>query len=250
MDFGAWAGMAATSFVAALLQATNGFGFAVLAVPLFLLFTEPAQAVQLVIIVTLALSAVVLPGMHNSVDRPLLVRLAVGCLFGLPLGTAVFGYADPLLVRAAAGILILVFAAVLAVSRLRRRPRLMATHPGGDLATGVISGAATALTGMSGPPVLIYLMLAGAPPRTVRATLFAFFALSYAATLLAHVATVGVPAATWVGALGLIPLALAGGLAGRFLGDRLGAEAAAALALVVLGAAGFYTVAAAARVAL
>jgi hypothetical protein len=46
-------------------------------VPLFLVFTEPSQAVQLVIIVTLAL-AVVLPGMHNSIDRPLLARLAVG----------------------------------------------------------------------------------------------------------------------------------------------------------------------------
>src|SRR5690349_7149014 len=100
MDFGAWAGMAATSFVAGLLQATSGFGFAVLAVPLFLLFTEPTEAVQLVIIVTLALSAVVLPGMHTSVDRPLLARLAVGGLVGLPLGLAAFGYADPLLVRA------------------------------------------------------------------------------------------------------------------------------------------------------
>lgn len=250
MDLGAWAGMAATSFLAALLQATNGFGFAVLAVPLFLLFTEPAEAIQLVIIVTLALSAVVLPGMHNSVDRPLLARLAAGGLVGLPLGLAAFGYADPLLVRVAAGILILVFAAVLAASRLRRRSRLIAMRPGGDLATGVISGAATALTGMSGPPVLIYLMLAGAPPRAIRATLFAFFALAYAATLLAHVATVGVPGATWIAALSLIPLALAGGLVGRLLGDRLGAEVAAALAIAVLGAAGFYTVAAAARVAL
>src|SRR4029077_19046864 len=57
-----WAGMAATSFVAAVLQAANGFGFAVLAVPLFPLFTDPGPAVQLVMIVTLALSAVVLPG--------------------------------------------------------------------------------------------------------------------------------------------------------------------------------------------
>jgi len=54
--------MAATSFVAGLLQAANGFGFAVLAVPLFLLFVEPGPAVQLVVIVTLALSAVFCPG--------------------------------------------------------------------------------------------------------------------------------------------------------------------------------------------
>ena len=81
-----WAGMAATSFVAALLQAANGFGFAVLAVPLFLLFADPGPAVQLVVIVTLALSAVVLPGMRDAVDRPLLLRLGIGAAFGLPLG--------------------------------------------------------------------------------------------------------------------------------------------------------------------
>jgi len=79
-----WAGMAATSLVAALLQAANGFGFAVLAVPLFLLFVDPGPAVQLVVIVTLALSAVVLPGMRDAVDRPLLLRLGIGAAIGLP----------------------------------------------------------------------------------------------------------------------------------------------------------------------
>src|SRR5947208_12223122 len=87
--------MAATSLVAALLQAANGFGFAVLAVPLFLLFVDPGPAVQLVVIVTLALSAVVLPGMHDAIDRPLLVRLGIGAAIGLPLGLVLFGYADP-----------------------------------------------------------------------------------------------------------------------------------------------------------
>jgi hypothetical protein len=47
-----------------------------------------------------------------------------------------------------------------------------------------VIGIATALTGMSRPAVLIYLMLAGIPPRAARATLFAFFAACYAATLL------------------------------------------------------------------
>ena len=43
-----WLGMAATSLFAALLQATNGFGFAVLAVPFFLLFAPPEQAIQMI----------------------------------------------------------------------------------------------------------------------------------------------------------------------------------------------------------
>src|SRR5205814_2920590 len=102
--------MAATSLVAALLQAANGFGFAVLAVPLFLLFVDPGPAVQLVVIVTLALSAVVLPGMRDAVDRPLLLRLGIGA--ALPLGLILFGYADPVVVRAVIGVTILLFAGV------------------------------------------------------------------------------------------------------------------------------------------
>jgi uncharacterized membrane protein YfcA len=123
-------------------------------------------------------------------------------------------------------------------------------RPSRDLVVGAVSGIATALTGMSGPPVLIYLMLAGTPPRVMRATLFAFFAACYAATLAAYIATVGVPGTTWLAAAGLIPFAWAGGMIGRRVGDRLGVEAATALALVVLIATGLYTVAAVARLAL
>jgi uncharacterized membrane protein YfcA len=242
-----WAGMAATTFVAALLQAANGFGFAVMAVPLFLLFTEPGAAIQLVIIVTLSLSAVVLPGMHDAIDRRLLLRLGIGAAVGLPIGLVLFGYADPLAVRLVIGVIILAFAGVIVAMRFRRRPIGLAMRPGRDLASGVVSGIATALTGMSGPPVLIYLMLAGAAPRIVRATLFAFFAGCYAATFAAYIATVGVPGATWLTAASLVPFAGAGGLIGRRLGDRLGVEAATALALVVLVATGVYTVAAAVR---
>jgi len=153
-------------------------------------------------------------------------------------------------VRAIIGIMILAFAGAIVASRLRRRPTALAMRPGRDLAAGVVSGIATALTGMSGPPVLIYLMLAGTPPRIMRATLFAFFAACYAATLAAYTATVGVPGATWLAAASLIPFAWAGGLIGRRVGDRLSVEAATALAIVVLTATGLYTVAAAVRLAL
>jgi hypothetical protein len=245
-----WAGMAATTFVAALLQAANGFGFAVMAVPLFLLFADPAAAIQIVIIVTLALSAVVLPGMHDAIDRPLLLRLGIGAAVGLPIGLVAFGYADPVAVRFVIGATILGFAAVIVATRSRQRPVTLAMRPARDLIAGVVSGVATALTGMSGPPVLIYLMLAGAAPRIVRATLFAFFAACYAATLAAYIVTIGVTRATWLAAASLIPFAWIGGLIGRRVGDQLGVEGATVLALIVLMATGLYTVAAALHVAL
>jgi uncharacterized membrane protein YfcA len=244
-----WAGLAATTFGAALLQAAGGFGFAVLAAPLFLVFVDPQRAIQLVIIVTAALSVVVLPGLWRATAPRLFLRLVLGSLIGLPIGLAAFRHADPAAVRVTVGVAILIFAAFFALSRRRGRsggPVLIAMSPARDLAAGMVSGVATALVGMSGPPVLIYLLLTDTPPRTVRATLLSFFALSYAASLAAHVATIGVPAQTWLAAGILIPFAFLGGLVGRPLGDRLGAGAFAALAIGLLAAAGLYTLAAAA----
>jgi uncharacterized membrane protein YfcA len=144
------------------------------------------------------------------------------------------------------------FAILMAVSRRRsgqpgqgKHWTAFAMSPGFDLAAGAVSGFAGALVGQPGPPVLIYLLLAGAA-RTVRATLLAFFALSYGVTLASHAATIGIPAPTWLAAGILIPFAFLGGLTGRPIGDRLGAEAFAMLATALLAVAGAYTLGAAA----
>jgi hypothetical protein len=245
--------LAATTFGSALLYAISGFGFAVLAAPLFLLFLDPARAIQLVIIISTVLSIVVLRGLLPAVAPWLLLRLALGSLVGLPLGLVAFRYADPILVRVAAGTMIFGFAILMAVSRLRsgqpgqgKHWTAFAMSPGLDLAAGAVSGIASALVGQPGPPVVIYLLLAGAAARTVRATLLAFFALSYGVTLASHAATIGIPAPTWLAAGILIPFAYLGGLAGRPIGDRLGGKAFGMLAVVLLAVAGAYTLGAAA----
>src|SRR6516164_8665101 len=237
----------------ALLYAISGFGIALLATPLFLLFLDPARAIQLVIIISTAVSIIVVPGLLQAIAPWLLLRLALGSLVGLPIGLVAFRFADPILVRAAAGAMIFGFAILMAVSRRRsgqpgpgKHWTPFAMSPGVDLAAGAVSGIAGALAGQPGPPVLIYLLLAGAAARTVRATLLAFFALSYAVTLASHAATIGIPASTWLAAGILIPFAFLGGLAGRPIGDRLGAEAFALLAIALLAVAGAYTLGAAA----
>src|SRR5262250_3172413 len=115
--------LAATTFSSALLYAISGFGFAVLAAPLFLLFLDPAPAIQLVIIISTVLSIVVLRGLLPAIAPWLLLRLALGSLVGLPLGLVAFRYADPILVRAAAGAMILGLAVLMAVSRSPKRLR-------------------------------------------------------------------------------------------------------------------------------
>jgi uncharacterized membrane protein YfcA len=252
VDLFDWAGLAATTTGAALLYTLTGFGFAVLAAPLFLLFVDPPRAIQLVIIISTALSLVTLPGLWRAIVPALMLRLALGSLAGLPLGLIAFRYADPVQVRVPVGATILGFAVLLGVRQRRGGAEpwgLFGLRPARDLLTGAVSGIATALVGMAGPPVVIYLLLAGAPPRTARATLLSFFALAYAATLASHAVTIGIPREIWLSAGILIPFAFAGGLAGRPLGDRLSSRTFAILTVLLLGAAGLYTLGAAAVLA-
>jgi uncharacterized membrane protein YfcA len=250
MPSSAWVGMAATCFVAALLQATNGFGFAVLAVPFFLILAPPDEAIRIILVLSLAMSAIVVPGVRKSIEPRLLARLTLGSFAGLPLGLLAFAHANPLAVRATAGALVVIFALVLAESRWTGRHPILALNPAADLIAGIVAGAATALIGMSGPPVLIYLMVAGARPQLVRATLLSFFLLIYAATVAAETLFVGMPAPVWWTAASLVPFAWIGGIIGLRVGDRLDPVRAAVLAIGVLGASGLYTLAAAAWLAL
>jgi uncharacterized protein len=250
MNAAAWAGLAATCFAASLLQASNGFGFAVLAVPFFLLLAPPGEAIPLILIISLATSLLVMPGLYRAVDPALLGRLAIGSLVALPVGLVAAAHADPPLVSLAAGAIVTLFAAMLAWQRYRGLRAHVVIGPRHDLAAGAIAGIATALAGMAGPPVLIYLMLGGTPMRTVRATLIGFFVLIYAATVASEIVFVGVPRAAWPVAAILLPFVWLGGQIGLRVGDRLGEAAAAALAIAVLTMAGLYTLAAAARAAL
>jgi uncharacterized membrane protein YfcA len=250
MTLASWLGMAATSFLAAVLLTTNGFGFAVLAVPFFLLFAPPGEAIQVTIILSSAISLVVLPSLHRDVEWPLLRRLTIGSLAGLPLGLAAFAYAEPAIVRAVAGAVIASFAAAQAYNHYHQRPPSLVMHPVGDLVAGAAAGAATGLVGMPGPPVVIYLIMVGAPAQMSRSTQIAFFALIFATTLAANAAFRGVPRMDWAIAASLIPLTALGAWVGMHIGNRLDDNAAAILAIVVLGAAGLYTLAAALHTAL
>ena len=69
-----WAGLAATAAAAALLYTLTGFGFAVLSTPAFLLFVDPSQVAQLVIIVSTTLSITALPRLWRVISPALLLR--------------------------------------------------------------------------------------------------------------------------------------------------------------------------------
>ena len=75
---------------AALLQAATGIGFGVIAGPIILLAMNSGAAVQVTILLSLLIAALLVPTLYKKADKAFLWRILAGSVLGLPLGIAVF----------------------------------------------------------------------------------------------------------------------------------------------------------------
>lgn len=176
--------VAAVLIVAAIAQATTGFGFSLLAVPLVGVLTGPVDAVvgTAVPAAIINLFAVLKDSSHirrRTAGTVLLAGLA-GLPFGLLLLTLLPARTLTILIA------LCVLAGAVAIWRgLRIRSGGVAVA-----AAGFLSGVLTTSTGVNGPPMAAAFSAMGLPAREFRATLAAVFVV--------------------VGPAGLIGFALAG----------------------------------------
>jgi uncharacterized membrane protein YfcA len=202
----------------AALQSATGFGFALVAAPLVFASGEPAEAVGLMVLLSVVVNALILLGEQRR-PRPLGRECAVLTAAAAP-GTV----AGIVILRALDAVTLQVAVSVGVVATLLARRAAQGRHApawAGPLA-GFASGALNTSTTTSGPPLLLYLTGRGIEPGRLRDTVIAVFlglsALSGAA-LWATATSQAVPAARDV--LLLVPLAVAGQLVGRPLFRRL-----------------------------
>jgi uncharacterized membrane protein YfcA len=207
------------TFVAATLQGAAGFGFGLLALPAFMVILDSTDAVPLVIILSLVLSAGLAAKIRHEVHRPLLERFLGGTVLGLPLGLFAFQRAggDQLMVVVSG--VVLAFVAFLVFQGKVRAPATSDPSFRGWTAgcVGAMGGAMTMALGMPGPPIVLYLTRLGVRKDTLRATTLAFSAVSYSASLILQSAVVGVGREVWGSAAILVPVALGGGWIGNQL---------------------------------
>jgi len=201
----------AGSFLAATLRGFAGFGFVMSAVPLLGLGLPPAQVVPLALLLQVEISAIGMREALRLCDWRSLLWLLPGMVVGTPLGVAMLAGLSARDARLAIGALIAAAVAVLAKGvRLRPDP-----SPAVAVGAGVVSGVMNGLAGMSGPPVVAYLLALPHGTGVVRATSIVFFMLTAAFAL------VPMTAHGLVGKTTLIWAAIA--LPALFLGARIGA---------------------------
>ncbi len=211
--------LAAATFIGAFVQAATGFGFAIIAAPVFLWVMNSTAAIAVLVALHVVQSLMVVPRLWAKASMWHLQRLAAGAFIGCPVGLWLLSKMDVRGLKLTVGVVILVVIGLLIWRELstaaRSGPAAAVGGPGAAaVVTGVVSGALTALLVMPGPPLMVYFMRERHAGDAVRALSLSFFALCYVAVTVAQ----AIGGALGIGALvtlaWLTPAVILGTLAG------------------------------------
>lgn len=221
-------------FFAALLQTTSGFGFALMAMPLVALVIGVKAAAPLVALVGWTLYAVNLVRYRRSVERRVVLPLAVAVALGVPFGVWALNNLDEDIVKSALGVILIAYA-LYSLWRPQAAPLRseLWAWPAGFLA-GVLGGAFNT----PGPPVIIYGNLRQWSRNLFRSTLQALFLFSSSLVILSHIAAGNLTAATIPTYLLLVPALLLGVWVGSIIDRRISNERFRLLVIVLILATG------------
>ncbi len=202
----------AVTLLASVAQGLTGFGFTLIVLPFFLLVMDVRDAVVISSLLGMVNVALTAMRVWRGVPWPTVLRLLLGSFGGMPFGLAVLLLTPQEALRIGVGL-----SAVVMAGALARGLRIRARGTASELAVGVVSGVLRTSTGMSGPPVVLYLQGRGYPPEEFRAALVVFF-------LIGGIASIGAFLGADVisgNALVLAAAALPAVFAGNWGGDRL-----------------------------
>lgn len=158
-------------FLAAVARGCTGFGFSLLAITTLTLFAAPRAIVPAIFVLEVAASAHLLVGAWRDVHGRSLAFLALGCLFGTPLGVYALAHAPARPITLALALTVLAACVLLLRGfTLRRMPGRAAT-----VGTGFVSGLLNGALGTGGPPVILLYFGSPAGVATGRASIIAYF---------------------------------------------------------------------------
>src|ERR1700722_2452461 len=117
-------GALAGGFVAGL----AGFGTALMALGIWLYVLPPSVAVPLVLICSVIAQTSTMPSIWRTIDFKLVTPFLIGGLAGVPLGTLLIAYADPVTFKLSVGVMLLIFPTAL---YFQRKPMAFSFGGGG-----------------------------------------------------------------------------------------------------------------------
>jgi uncharacterized membrane protein YfcA len=225
-----WIILSLVTFIAAILQIVTGFGFGVLAVPVFLLVLNSISAIHLVTLVTLVMSLAILPSARTKMVPKLLLALSAGVLIGSPLGITFFSQFDLNMIKISAALIILSITLWNAFQYFQRyvfsgESHKVSSHGSRKVqfGVGVFSGILGATLAMPAPLAMMYLSGTSYTKDEIRSTILVYFVVAYGAALVCQMTVQGIELNTWITAASLCPVALLGVWFGHKLSSRVSA---------------------------
>jgi uncharacterized membrane protein YfcA len=206
----------AAVLIAALVQAATGVGFGLIAGPIILMVIDTGSAIQVTILLSLLVALLLAPPLYKHSQKPLLCRLILGTLIGLPLGIFVFMSVSINSLKLGVGVCVVLTAIATVRSSIRNRKDKQ--QPGNrvhDVLTGILSGAMSVSLAMPGPPAAARMVVLGLPKDMIRATSLVLFTFSYSAAIAFQWTLVGIAGDTLSLTLSLMPSTLTGIYIGR-----------------------------------
>lgn len=196
---------------AGLVAGLTGFGFVLVSAPLLLLLFSPPIVVAVSLLLNLLASLLVVLDGWRVVQGRTVLGLLPGAALGLVVGGWLLRVLDAAAIKLIAGLAVMAFALlVLGGWRLPGARSRWATT-----VSGVLSGALTPTTGLSGPPIVLLFTARALPPHPFRATIAGYFVVVDVLGLVPVLTGSGITRAG-MGLAGLLtPTALVGMLLGR-----------------------------------
>ncbi len=171
MDVAAGPALIATTFVAGLVRGFSGFGAAMIFIPLGAALIGPKAAIALLWLA----DGIMQLGLVREAARHARVReiapLVAGFVMGLPIGIGLLFLVDPVPLRWAIGLVILMGLALI-VSGVRAA---RAARPGESVALGAVSGVTGGAASLSGLPIILFWLAGETTGRQIRANLTLYF---------------------------------------------------------------------------
>jgi uncharacterized membrane protein YfcA len=162
------------AFVAGLARGFSGFGAALIFIPLGGAIIGPKLISPVLLVIDGLATLGMIPAAWRSANRREVFTMAVGAALGVPAGTAVLAFMDPLLLRWVITIIATCLLALLVSGwRFHGEPRPDLTAAVG-LVAGLFSGAAQ----LGGPPVVAYWLGGKTGFAKVRANVILYFSVS------------------------------------------------------------------------
>jgi uncharacterized membrane protein YfcA len=163
-----------TAFIAGLARGFSGFGSALIFMPIASAVVGAQVASPLLLVIDFLTTLTLIPNAYRRADRRDVGIISLGALIGVPLGTMMLAWGDPLVVRWIIVTLIGAMLALLACGwRYPGKPNAAAT-----VAVGGLAGFFGGLAQLGGPPVVMYWLRDTAVAAVTRANIILYFAIA------------------------------------------------------------------------